>query len=124
VGIGPGAHGRLTLKDGAVATRQIKAPSLWLKRVAAEGHGTQEREAINAHARAEELLMMGLRLTEGVHVERFERLCGLPLSSLLNTAKLQQLSSQGFLAQKNNRLMATATGRLALNEVLRQVLAT
>lgn len=124
VGVGPGAHGRLTLTNGAVATRQIKAPSLWLKRVASDTHGTQEIEPLDPQARAEEMIMMGLRLREGIHEARFERLTGLRLRALLNTPKLEQLTTQGFMAQKNNRLMATATGRLALNEVLRQLLAT
>ena len=78
VGVGPGAHGRLTLNDGARGTRQIKAPALWLKRVSADGHGTQETEPLDQKARAEEMVMMGLRLSEGVHATaRFERLTGL-----------------------------------------------
>jgi oxygen-independent coproporphyrinogen-3 oxidase len=123
VGVGPGAHGRLTLNDGARATRQVKAPALWLKRVGADGHGTQETEALDQRARAEEMVMMGLRLSEGIHADRFERQTGLPLRSLLNAAKLAQLDAQGFITFAQNRLRATAAGRLALNEVLRQLLA-
>ena len=124
VGIGPGAHGRLRLHDGAVATRQIKAPSLWLKRVSSDAHGTQAREALNTKARAEELLMMGLRLSEGVHVTRFERLTGLSMDHVVNTAATTRLIDQGFLEQKNGHLIATPGGRLALNEILRQLLAS
>ncbi len=124
VGIGPGAHGRLTLNDGAVATRQIKAPALWLKRVAAEGHGTQEQEALSDTARGEELLMMGLRLSEGVHASRFQRLTGKTIDSMVNVAVCARLIEQGFLQQQNGRWIATPSGRLALNEVLRQMLAT
>ena len=124
VGVGPGAHGRLSLKKGADATRQIKAPALWLKRVAADGHGTQEREALNQGARAEELIMMGLRLSEGIHAARFERLTGQSLESVINTKATERLISQGFLQKLNGRLIATSSGRLALNEVLRQLLAS
>ncbi|MDX2143674.1 MAG: radical SAM family heme chaperone HemW [Rhodospirillaceae bacterium] len=123
VGIGPGAHGRLTLPTGAAATRQIKAPALWLKRVAADGHGTQDVEAIDTHARAEELMMMGLRLTEGVHIARFERLAGVTFDTVIDAAACERLMVQGFLEKKNGRLIATPGGRLALNEVLRQLLA-
>ena len=70
VGIGPGAHGRLSVNDRLRAVRQIKAPALWLKRVAASGNGIQEEERLSAGARAEELIMMGLRLTEGIDKAR------------------------------------------------------
>lgn len=123
VGVGPGAHGRMTLNDGARAVRQIKAPALWLKRVSAENHGTQEIEPLDHKSRAEEMIMMGLRLTEGIHAARFERLTGLPIKSLLNEGKFAQLEAQGFITFTQNRLRATAAGRLALNEVLRQLLA-
>ncbi len=123
VGVGPGAHGRLTLNDGARATRQIKAPALWLKRVAAENHGAQEIEPLDQKSRAEEMIMMGLRLAEGIHTVRFERQTGLALRTLLNEKKLAQLEDQGFVVFAQNRLRATAAGRLALNEVLRQLLA-
>lgn len=122
VGIGPGAHGRLGLPDGATATRQIKAPALWLKRVAERGHGTQESEALNAATRAEELAMMGLRLNEGLSLARFERLAGMPLTVLLNPDKLATLTNQNFLVSTPERLIVTPKGRLALNEILRQLL--
>jgi putative oxygen-independent coproporphyrinogen III oxidase len=122
VGVGPGAHGRLTLPSGTVATRQIKAPSMWLKRVDKDDHATQETESLNAKARAEEMLMMGLRLTEGVHEARFERLSGLSLAQHTNAVATQRLIDQGFLEKGNGRIRATPRGRLALNEVLRQLL--
>jgi oxygen-independent coproporphyrinogen-3 oxidase len=122
VGVGPGAHGRLTLTEGAVATRQIKAPALWLKRVDKDGHGTQETESLSAMARAEELVMMGLRLTEGLHAARFERLTGQKLDDVLNPTAVMRLTEQGFLQKQNDRVVGTPRGRLALNEVLRRLL--
>jgi oxygen-independent coproporphyrinogen-3 oxidase len=122
VGIGPGAHGRLTVDGLTCATRQIKAPALWLRRVAAEGHGTQDCETLAAETRAEELVMMGLRLSEGLHVQRFMRLAGRPLAAVLNAAALARLTAQGFLRQADSRVAATPRGRLALNEVTRQLL--
>jgi len=122
VGVGPGAHGRLMLAEGAVASRQIKAPSLWLKRVNAEDHGTQETEVLSSDARAEELVMMGLRLSEGLHAARFERLTGKKLDAVLNASSVTRLTEQGFMQKQNGRVVATPRGRLALNEILRQVL--
>jgi putative oxygen-independent coproporphyrinogen III oxidase len=122
VGVGPGAHGRLTLPTGAVATRQMKAPSLWLKRVEKDGHATQDIEALSAMARAEEMLMMGLRLAEGAHETRFARLSGLSVGQLTDAVAIGRLIDQGFLEKDNGRIRATPRGRLALNEVLRQIL--
>lgn len=122
VGVGPGAHGRLTLDSVARATRQIKAPALWLKRVGAEGHGTQEEEALEPTSRAEELVMVGLRLAEGVDKTRFARLAGRPLADLLDPEAVKTLVAEGFLSETSDRLSATPKGRLALNAVLRELL--
>lgn len=122
VGVGPGAHGRLTLPTGAVATRQVKAPSLWLKRIDKDSHATQDVEALDSCARAEELLMMGLRLAEGVQEARFLRLCGRSVEQQINLDAAQRLIDQGFLEKGNGRIRATPRGRLALNEVLRQLM--
>ncbi len=122
-GIGPGAHGRLTTDSATHALRQIKSPALWLKRVAADGHGTQEEEILAADARAEELVMMGLRLTEGLDKDRFARLAGRPLTEVMNPAAAQRLIADGYMSETSATLAATAKGRLALNAVLRDLLA-
>jgi len=122
-GVGPGAHGRLSGEDGAMlATRQIKAPSLWLKKVAAEGHGTQERAALDPESRAQELVMVGLRLAEGVDKSRFARLAGKPLGDVIDTDAVTTLVSDGYLTDTPARLAATPKGLLALNAVLRELL--
>ena len=130
VGIGPGAHGRLTIDEvaGAArqtirATRQIKAPAIWLKHVAAEGHGTQEEEALSPKTRAEELVMVGLRLVEGVDKSRFARLAGRPLGEIIDAKAVTALAADGYLTDDPATLTATARGRLALNAVLRELLA-
>ncbi len=123
VGIGPGAHGRLTVGGVAYATRQIKAPAIWLKRVAALGHGTQEEETLAPETRAEELVMVGLRLAEGVDKSRFARLTGRPLSDVIDTQAVRALIADGFLSDTPLNLSATPKGRLALNAVLRELLA-
>jgi oxygen-independent coproporphyrinogen-3 oxidase len=123
VGIGPGAHGRLTVGGATCATRQIRAPAVWLKRVQAAGAGTQAEEPLAPRARAEELVMMGLRLAEGLDKARFKRLAGADLSSAIDPTAAVRLMTLGFLAEDERALAATPRGRLALNEVLRQLLA-
>jgi oxygen-independent coproporphyrinogen-3 oxidase len=122
VGVGPGAHGRLTLDGAARATRQIKAPALWLKRVGADGHGTQEEEPLDSAVRAEELVMVGLRLAEGVDKARFARIAGRALADVVDAAAVKTLAAEGFLSETSDRLVATPKGRLALNAVLRELL--
>jgi oxygen-independent coproporphyrinogen-3 oxidase len=122
VGVGPGAHGRLTIDGHARATRQVKAPALWLKRVAAEGHGTQEEEVLAPESRAEELVMVGLRLADGLDKARFARLAGRPLAEVIAADAVGHLIAEGFLEDTPAALSATPKGRLALNAVLRAIL--
>jgi putative oxygen-independent coproporphyrinogen III oxidase len=121
-GVGPGAHGRLTIGGTARATRQIKAPSLWLKRVAAEGHGTQEEEPLEAASRAQELVMVGLRLAEGIGKTRFARLAGRSLDEVIDLEAVTALAQGGYLEDTPAALTATSKGRLTLNAVLRELL--
>ena len=123
VGVGPGAHGRLTGDGVTRAVRQIKAPALWLKAVAASGHGTQEVETVDPKARAEELVLMGLRLTEGLDKARFARLAGRPLLDALNPQALKIMLNEGHLTESATTLSATPKGRMALNAVIRALLA-
>lgn len=123
VGVGPGAHGRLTTDGATLATRQIKAPALWLKAVAASGHGTQEVAPVNPEARAEELVLMGLRLIEGLDKDRFARLAGRPLAEVLNPQALKVLRDEGHLAESATTLLALPKGRLALNAVVSALLS-
>ncbi|MBB4284436.1 radical SAM family heme chaperone HemW [Roseospira goensis] len=114
VGLGPGAHGRL----GGRATRTVAGPAGWLARVERDGHGVQARERLAPADRAVELLLMGLRLTEGVHAARFERLCGRPLPETVDPEALADLTALGLVAWDGVRLRATAAGRPCLNAVL------
>ena len=79
VGVGPGAHGRLTIAGEKRATRQHRAPEAWLERVESHGHATRQKLALSPEECREELLMMGLRLAEGVSRERFLKTCGMAL---------------------------------------------
>ena len=122
VGIGPGAHGRLTRDGRTRAVRQVKSPALWLKRVANDGYGIQDEENLTPEARKEELVMMGLRLTEGIDKERFLRLSGYPLEAVINQNALEDLTADGFVDNSPTHLVANKKGRLALNAVLRRLI--
>jgi len=119
VGIGPGAHGRL----GGRATRCIASPAGWLAQVERLGHGVQARDPLAPADRAVELLLMGLRLTEGIHAARFERLCGRALTDALDPDGLRGMIDLGLVIWDGDgaRLRATAEGRTRLNGVLAQI---
>ncbi|NBB82741.1 MAG: coproporphyrinogen III oxidase, partial [Alphaproteobacteria bacterium] len=90
-GIGPGAHGRLTLDGTRWATRTHRAPEIWLERVEAAGHGEHPREAVAPRARAEETLMMGLRLAEGVPLARIEADADRPWTEVVDAGAARAL---------------------------------
>ena len=123
VGVGPGAHGRVTLNGVTHATRQMKAPALWLKKVERDGAGTQEEEVLPADARAEELVMTALRTTEGIDKTRFARLSGREVAATVNQEALAMLVREGLMIETPDALQTTARGRLALNAVVRALLA-
>ncbi|CAO3415261.1 Oxygen-independent coproporphyrinogen-III oxidase-like protein YggW [Azospirillum doebereinerae] len=123
VGVGPGAHGRLTLDGGKFATRAHRAPEIWLERVERDGHGAATPDPVDRAARGTELLMMGLRLTEGVPLSRLAEESGRAPLEVLDPAALKRLVEGGFLEIDAERLRATHDGRQRLNAVLGTLLA-
>jgi oxygen-independent coproporphyrinogen-3 oxidase len=122
VGVGPGAHGRLTRADGKFATRQYRLPEKWLAAVEAAGTGFEETMAIDRETAIEEMLMMGLRLAEGVSRGRLELAAGQSLETLFGGC-IGSLVEGGFLTLDSERLAASAAGRQRLNAVLATLLA-
>ena len=118
-GIGPGAHGRVT-PNGAtlLATRRHRAPEPWVERVEQQGHGTAAEEAVCPVDRAREMLLMGLRLTEGIDAARFAARTGRELVEALDAGVLIQARQAGYLAWDGERLAATPEGRLRLDALL------
>lgn len=80
-GIGPGAHGRLDIDGKRVATATEKRPETWLMRVESLGQGLIVDETLTQDERADEFLLMGLRLAEGIDPVRFERIAGRALDA-------------------------------------------
>ncbi len=120
-GIGPGAHGRITLGGELVATRRHRAPEPWADRVERQGHGSTAEERIGPRDRAREMLLMGLRLTEGIDAERFAARTGMALEAALDPDVLGQAQEAGYLTHAAGRLAATAEGRLRLDSLLAQL---
>lgn len=116
-GIGPGAHGRLTLENGTkIATRQFKAPETWLKQVEA-AQGTTETVSLSLIDQASEQVMMGLRLFRPFDLAQ------LPIAwnQVVNVEKLDILIQQGLVHQQDSCIDLTLPARLCLNEVLRYI---
>jgi oxygen-independent coproporphyrinogen-3 oxidase len=122
VGIGPGAHGRLTLGGEKIATRQHRAPEAWLAAVAAQGHATRQRDSVPPQERLTELLMMGLRTNEGVDRGRIIAACGQPLEDAVGRRRLDRLTEGGFLILDDAGLRTTPAGRQRLNAVIGELL--
>ncbi|HQY42553.1 MAG TPA: radical SAM family heme chaperone HemW [Paracoccaceae bacterium] len=118
-GVGPGAHGRLTLNGARRATEAPRAPATWLDQVEESRSGDGTVEALTPADQATELLLMGLRLREGIDAVRFAGLAGRPLS---DTA-LRHLEDIGMITTANGRVAATRDGRPVLNAILRELLA-
>lgn len=115
--IGPGAHGRITVNGETRAYRRHRAPDIWLKLIESEGHATRETTTLTATERLEELILMGLRLYEGVPFERLHRLSGLNPGDVLNQDALAMLRAEGLMAP-DAPLRVTPRGMLCLNGVI------
>jgi len=116
-GIGPGAHGRLTLGGMRHATETELAPLRWLK-MAEAGNGETVREPLALKDQAAEYLLMGLRVAEGISLARLTALAGSELEAKA-VADLQEL---GLIARHGDRLHATRAGRAVLNGVIRELM--
>jgi len=122
-GIGPGAHGRLTAASGAkTAFRQERAPETWLAAVTRDGHAICETAVLSPSERVAEMLMMGLRLREGVPEQAFRGETGSSFAEALDRRGFEDLIGGEFLEHDGAALRATASGRLALNSVLAKLL--
>jgi putative oxygen-independent coproporphyrinogen III oxidase len=113
-GIGPGAHGRLTLDGARVATETPLSPLGWLRQVETTGSGESGREVVAAEDAHAEALMMGLRLTEGLPMD------AIPQRKYFD---INGLCADGLLCMDEDRIRATTHGRLVLNRITGALLA-
>lgn len=111
-GIGPGAHGRVTIDGQRAATECWKQPEAWLKAVS-EGTGVKENTILSAVDIADERLIMGLRLLEGLDFD--------DVSNLVDWPKFNSLLDDGLVWKDQNRIGATPEGRPVLNYLISQL---
>jgi putative oxygen-independent coproporphyrinogen III oxidase len=120
-GIGPGAHGRLRIDGARVATAALAKPEAWWQAAMSGGHGYEIIETLLPESAADEMLLMGLRLREGLSLERYENAAGRPL----DRTRIEFLESQGFVEHlaSNGHLRATPRGFLVLDAVIADLAA-
>jgi coproporphyrinogen III oxidase-like Fe-S oxidoreductase len=117
-GIGPGAHGRIIIDGVRHATSTERHPERWRDAVLREGHGITSRLALTTEEQADEALLMGLRLAEGVDLTRLAAIDG----TMPASATIDGLIDLGLLRRIGNaRIAATDDGRLVLNAVIREL---
>lgn len=119
-GFGPGAHGRFVEGNRRTVTITERLPERWLENVEKHGHGIVEEEYLGRLQQADEMLLMGLRLHEGLDIARYEFVAEKPLSQ----HAIMQLQDEGLVETVGNmRLRATAKGRILLDYIIGKLAA-
>ncbi len=115
-GVGPGAHSRLLDEDGRrVAMSGERHPETWRDRVTRHGHGIVERSHIDTSQQADEYLVMGMRVSDGIDLKRYERIGGTPIDPV----RIKTLVGDGLIRElPGNRIAATRSGMKVLNAVI------
>ena len=119
-GVGPGAHGRLQFADGRHALAAERAPEVWLDKVEAWGDGLVVDDVLTSEEVGDEMLLMGLRLAEGIDLDRYFHLAGREL----DPARLADLLANGMVERAaGDRLRATRAGFFVLDAVVADLAA-
>ncbi len=119
-GIGPGAHGRLDVKGRRYATATERRPEAWLMRVEALGHGLTVDDKLTPGEQADEFLLMGLRLAEGIDPGRYAALAG----RALDPKRISILREEGAVeTTADGRLRVTQSGFPVLDAVVADLAA-
>ena len=101
IGIGNGAHGRIHINNNLYATTYHR-----------------QQELISNNERAEELIIMGLRILDGIDKHRFRQQCGIKFDDFINQKNLQNLLQQKLLINTSNNIRPTTEGLLVLNKII------
>jgi len=118
-GVGPGAHGRISAEGKRLATRTLRMPGAWIEAVERGGHGLEAVEEIAPAEQGDEMMLMGLRLEEGVSLARYARLTGKGIAA----SRIDNLIGDGLLMRDGDLIRTTAQGRLVLDALLARLLA-
>ena len=117
MGVGAGAHGRVSLDGIKTATAQARLPETWLNLVQTQGHGTVTFTALDRQTQIEELLILGLRVRTGITNETFQRVAGKLITEYFPAATLAELTQKGLLVVDEQGMHATEAGLLVLNYI-------
>lgn len=118
IGIGPGAHGRLTIDGKKYAQRQHRAPDIWLDRVKNIHTGLQAQHLLSSDERFQEILLMGLRLKVGIPYDQIKTETGYDFWDKIGLAYKKELELSGDLVPNKDRLILTPQGRKRINTIL------
>jgi oxygen-independent coproporphyrinogen-3 oxidase len=116
-GVGPGAHGR----RGGLVTQRHRKPENWIAALDRNGHGIAEETPLTPGEKGVEALLMGLRLREGVDLERFAEMAAKPIEGLVNIRAVRKLERQGLAQLDGARLRITPAGMLLLDGILAEM---
>jgi oxygen-independent coproporphyrinogen-3 oxidase len=119
VGVGPGAHGRLGLGAARRATMPEKHPERWLSLVESKGHGLVIDEPVSQSEQADEYLLMGLRLREGIDLARYRELSG----EALDPGQIAALRDGGLIEEASGGLRVTEAGFPILDSIVADLAA-
>jgi oxygen-independent coproporphyrinogen-3 oxidase len=123
IGVGAGAHGRYMNKHGDyIATQNIKAPSQYVKAIKEKGLAYSKTEMLGNNEIAFEMLLLGLRLKQGMNIQDFENLTGQKLEEFVNNSKLDLFLRQDLLVKENNYLKLTEKSYHLLNQIIEELL--
>ena len=122
LGIGPGAHGRITNKYKTEMMHNYREPEMWLNLAITKKYGNQKRATLSKEERRDELVLMGLRLTEGISLVHFNSLTNQHLTKIIDKNRINTLADQGYLTLNGTVLKSTFKGRQRLNAVLKYLL--
>ena len=125
IGIGPGAHGRITRDQPQrhrIATTTIKSPERWLQQVQTHGHGIEQWQPTSEQEEAQERILMGLRLSEGLRLNEIHHTHYIDLTPYLNIEKIALYQAHGLINYDGNHIAATPQGRLLLNQLLSEII--
>ena len=118
-GVGPGAHSRIAAGENRRAISMERHPETWRRKVEMDGHGSVEDQIVPPADQASEYLLMGLRISEGIDLDRYAALAGREIDS----GKIAGLKSMGLIKRQGSRLRATADGRKLLNALIAELSA-
>ena len=122
IGVGPGGHGRIGRAPNRLATTEWRSPEKWLIQVEGNTIGCETAVVLDQTETAEELVLTGLRLDQGIQRTQFQRVTGLQLDSTLNPEKIKELAKNGLAQDDGDRLRLTDTGRQVLDSAMKFLL--